>query len=159
MKNKRKWLTLAAVFAVLFACLWLFLAWFHSRQRPGSSVSGMAEHWVSDIVEPANKVRGHLTVIGAPFGEGGELVFKATFEVAGDPTRLEGIVGRYKSQASGEGKITVTLVSKIREGKEIIKEQDRRPAVWHVKKHADDTLEIRRPYPVSEVTFRFRKEK
>jgi hypothetical protein len=164
---KKKWIALAALLALILvsvSCVSLVVLWPIWRQRPEQLPAGPGANWVSDFIrDDPNKGRGHITIIGAAFEDGGELVWKTTFEVQGDPTRIQAGVARYKSQASGEGKITVTMISRTApdpfgRAKDLIKDQDKRPVVWDVKRKADGTLEIRRPYSGAPLTFLFRKE-
>lgn len=155
MKTKTKWLALAALLLVALLFL-LFLRPF-SAKKPEQPSEDSTSTWVSDYLEP-NKIRVHLTTINSPFGDGGKLVWKTTFEVAGDPSRREGAISTYKSHGSGNGKITVTMDTQTIGGKEFIKAENKQPAVWHAQKQADGSLEIRCPYGGQITTFHFRKE-
>jgi hypothetical protein len=159
---KKKWFALAASLALLVlsvSCGSLVLLWSIWPKQPEPPPADTGSNWISDFIkDDPNKGRGHLTIIGAALDDAGELVWKTTYEVKGDPTRLQGAVARYKSKASGAGKITVTTVSITIDGKERIKDQDRQRVVWDVKRNADGTLEIRRPYAGQVVMFLFRKE-
>ncbi len=156
--SKRRWAALAALLVLLILFTVLFFIWSDWRRHTAPRPDPDGVRWLSDVYEPNNQVRIHMTVIGEPFTTAGEFIWRPTYYVAGDPKSHEGVIGRYRCQASGDGEITVTLISKLREGREIIKAEDQQPKNWRFEMNADGSLEIRCPRQDGEQTFRFQRK-
>ena len=158
MKTRTKWIARTALPAVFLVVMSLVLFGYIWQQRPEPMPGDFVVTWLADHPGDPNKGRAEIMVIGSPFQEGGELIWKTTYEVEGNPTRIQGAITKFKSKASGEGKVAVTMVSTVVEGKERIKDGDKHPQVWAVKRNADGSMEITRPFANTPTTFRLRKQ-
>jgi hypothetical protein len=152
-----KWIALTALLALFLVVMSLVFFGYIWRQRPEPPPGDFVSNWLADYPGDPNKGLAEITIIGSPFQEGGEVIWKTTYEVGGNPTRIQGPITKFKGKASGEGKATVTMVSKTVEGRDFFKDGDRHPQVWAVKRNADGSMEITLPYADTPTTFLLRK--
>src|SRR5262245_58128141 len=110
MGPRTKWIALAELLAVFLVVLSLVLFGYIWRQQAEPSPGNFVATWLADHPGDPNKGRAEIMIIGSPFQEGGELIWKTTYEVEGNPIRIQGAITKFKSKANGEGKVTVTMV-------------------------------------------------